>query len=84
MAVINGHELKKEDFDLTDAGCYVNKAGLTKFIKKLTSKLETKTSYLDYIDYKIDFRTAMQMQLDSLVKAMETGDPSNYKAIRIR
>ncbi len=84
MAVINGHELKKEDFELTDAGCYVSKTGLSKFISKLTTKLETKTSYLDYVDYKVNFRIAMQMQLDSLVKAMETGDPSYYKAIKIR
>ena len=63
---------------------YLNKKGVGILIKKLERKLQTDVRYLDYIDYPVDFRHAMLLQVNQLIKAMESEDASLYHPILIR
>jgi CRISPR-associated endonuclease Cas1 len=86
MSMINGHEIHKEDFitDLDEPGCFLTRNGIKLFLSKLEKKLQTEVRYLSYTDYPVSFRRGIALQLDLLVKAIETEDASIYKPIEIR
>lgn len=77
---------KKEEFthNVDEPGCYLNRKGVGILIKKLEKKFQTDVKYLSYIDYTVDFRHAMLLQVNQLVKAMESEDASLYCPIQIR
>lgn len=76
MSIINGNEITKEEFihNVDEPGCYLNRKGVGILIKKLEKKFQTDVKYLIYIDYSVDFRHAMLLQVNQLVKAMENED----------
>lgn len=86
MSMINGHEIEKGDFTfhLEQPGCYLSKNGMKKYLNKLEKKLQTEVRYLTYIDYSVSFRQAIALQINQLVKAIETEDVSCYEPIQIR
>ncbi len=86
MSMINGHEIHKEDFmtDMDEPGCFLTRNGIKLYLSKLEKKLQTEVRYLSYIDYAVSFRRAIALQLDLLVKAIESEDASIYKPIEIR
>lgn len=86
MSIINGNEITKEEFthNVDEPGCYLNRKGVGILIKKLEKKFQTDVKYLNYIDYSVDFRHAMLLQVNQLVKAMESEDASLYYPIQIR
>ena len=76
----------KDDFvcNLDEPGCFLTKEGMKVFIKKLEEKLQTRTRYIQYVDYPVDFRRAIHLQVGQLVKAVEENDSSIYTPITIR
>jgi len=44
----------------------------------------TKSSYLDYIDYQVSFRRAIELQAGQLAKAIEEENPNIYLPVVIR
>ena len=50
----------------------------------LEEKLQTRTRYIQYVDYPVDFRRAIHLQVGQLVKAVEENDSSIYTPITIR
>ena len=86
MSIVNGNEITKEEFihNVDEPGCYLNRKGVGILIKKLEKKFQTDVKYLSYIDYSVDFRHAMLLQVNQLVKAMESEDASLYYPIQIR
>lgn len=86
MSMINGHEIQKEDFatDMDEPGCFLTKSGMKKFLPKLEKKLQAQMKYLSYVDYDVSFRQGMALQLNRLVKAIESRDASIYRPIEIR
>lgn len=86
MSVLNGHEMTTDHFmeGLDAPGCFLTKEGLKVYLKKLEKKLQTDIRYLDYVEYPVSFRRAMDLQVGCLVKAIETEDASLYTPIRIR
>lgn len=86
MSIINGNEITKEEFihNVDEPGCYLSRKGVGILIKKLEKKFQTDVKYLSYIDYSVDFRHAMMLQVNQLVKAMENEDASLYYPIQIR
>ena len=86
MSMINGHEIQKEDFttDIDAPGCFLTKNGIKIFLSKLEKKLQTEVKYLSYVNYPVSFRRGIALQIESLVKAIETQDASIYKPIEIR
>ena len=86
MSMINGHELKKDDFyfDYEDPGCFLTRDCLKKYIEKLEDKLNTKTKYLSYVEYPVNFRGAISLQIKTLVDAINKEDFSLYNPIQIR
>ena len=86
MSLINGHEIRKEDFvfDMEEPGCYLASSGLKIFLNKLEKKFQTEVKYLTYVDYPVSFRRAIFLQMEQLVKAVEKGDVAYYEPIQIR
>ncbi len=70
--------------DLDEPGCFLTKNGIKLFLGKLEKKLKTEVKYLTYVDYSVSFRRGISLQMDMLVKAVETGDASIYQPIEIR
>ena len=70
--------------DIDEPGCFLTRNGIKVYLSKLERKPQTEVRYLSYIDYAVSFRRAIALQLDLLVKAIETGDASIYKPIEIR
>ncbi len=86
MSVLNGHELNQEDFyrDPETGGVLLGKTGFKTFIGKLEHKLRTDNRYLNYIDYSVSFRRAMDLQMNQFCKAIENNDPDQYSPVIIR
>lgn len=86
LSLLNGHELCKEDFyiDEDNLGVYLTKEGFKIYINKLENKFRTKNKYLSYVDYSVNFRRAMDLQVNQLVKAIEEENVDLYKPIIIR
>ena len=86
MSLINGHEIKTEHFmrGADDPGIYLTKDGMSIFIQKIEKKLRQEMKYLDYIDYPVSFRRAMELQINSFINVVEKEDESYYHPIWIR
>jgi len=85
MSLINGHEIKKNMFYYEDdGGCYIDKNGLNIFLNKLEKKIMTSFRYLYRVDYDVNFRRAIALQTDRLIKAIEQKDASQYEPVIIR
>lgn len=84
MSLVNGNEIRKEHFQKDEKGTYLNKDGIKIFVNKLEKKMRTEIKYLDYIDYSVSFRRALDLQILQLIRGMEEDDPSRYHPIRIR
>ena len=86
MSMFNGHELMQKDFyrDNDTKAVYLTKDGFKTFIDKMEKKLHTDSNYLSYIDYRVSFRRALDLQVNQLCQAIETGDPKIYKPVLIR
>lgn len=86
MSMINGHEIRKDDFvfHYEEPGCYLTKSGLKLYLNKLEKKFQTEVRYLSYTEYAVSFRRAIFLQIEQLTKAIETEDASLYEPIVIR
>ena len=86
MSMVNGHEIFVEDFyqDVDTPGYFLNKDGMKKFLNKIDGKLRAETKYLDYVDYAVNFRRAIDLQIGQLVKAIEEDDYRLYNPIWLR
>lgn len=86
LSCINGHEIKKDSFEISQLnnGVYLNKDGFRFFVDKFEKKMNTKSKYLDYVDYSLSFRQAIDLQVGRLAKSIDTGKPDFYHPIRLR
>lgn len=86
LSMLNGRELNKENFysDVEQPGVFLDKDGFRLYIKKLENKFRSSANYLSYVDYRVSFRRALDLQVNQLVKAIETGDADAYSPIIIR
>lgn len=86
MSLVRGNEINIDDFhELEDKdGIFIDRDGMKIIIKKLEGKFVTKSSYLDYIDYNVSFRRAIELQAGRLAKAIEEEDPDIYSPVIIR
>ena len=86
MSLVNGHEIKSGHFvkGIDDEGVYLTKEGMNLFIQKIEKKLRQEMKYLEYIDYAVSFRRAMELQINSFILAIEKEDVNYYHPIWIR
>ncbi|MDY5497365.1 MAG: CRISPR-associated endonuclease Cas1 [Anaerobutyricum sp.] len=86
LAMTNGNEVSPEDFysDNEQPGIFLNKDFFKKFVKKLESKFQADNKYLDYIDYRVSFRRALDLQVNQLVKMIESENVEEYHPVMIR
>lgn len=62
----------------------LDKEGFKKYIGKLENKFHADQKYLFYIDYRVSFRRALDLQVNQLTKAIEENDASLYMPVVIR
>jgi CRISPR-associated protein Cas1 len=86
MNIINNGDITRRNFTEPNEneGVYVNREGLNMFISSVEDKLHSENKYLDYILEPVSNRHAMELQVNSFVKAIELEDASVYHPIRIR
>ncbi len=86
MSLLNGHEIGKDDFYSEEGrpGIFLTKQGFKTFVNKLENKFHTDNKYLDYVEYSVSFRRALDLQVNQLCRAIETGDPTVYRPVQIR
>ena len=84
MSLVNGHEIRKSEFDRDENGVYLSNSAFKTFIRKLDNKLRTDSRYIEMEEFSTDFRHALDHQITSLVKAMEEKKPDIYQPVVIR
>lgn len=86
MSLINGHEIQKDHFEknVDEPGCFLTHEGLKIFMNKFEEKMKTRNRYLDYIEDRTTFRTAVAYQIGRLSEAIQHEDVSCYKPIIVR
>ena len=86
MSLINGNEIEKSEFNYDEEtnGCFIERNGLSIFLKKLENKMQSSNKYLSYIDHPVNFRRAIGMQVSKLAEAIEENDSSIYIPVKIR
>lgn len=86
MNLINGHEIKIEQFsyDTYGNGVFLNRDAMKIFINKMEKRMGTDNSYLKHIEYRVSFRRSLELQIDSLIHAMQEEDMDLYQPVRIR
>ena len=84
MSLVNGHEIKKDEFDKDEKGVYLSNTAFKTFIRKLDNKLRTDSRYIETEEFSMDFRHSLDHQITSLVKAMEEKKPDIYQPLVIR
>ena len=86
MSLLNGHEIKSEDFyqEEEQSGVYLSTRGFKTYLKKLEDRFHKDNKYLSYVDYAVSFRRAMDLQVNQFCHAIENNDPTLYKPVQIR
>lgn len=86
MSLVNGNEITNEDFTSYEGSdnVYLTKEGTKKFILNYEEKMNSKSKYLDYVDYSLTFRKAIELQVGSLAKAIDMNDPNLYHPLKLR
>ena len=86
MSMLNGHELLPSDFykDEESGGVFLEKNAFKSYVGKLENKFHTNNNYLGYIEYRVSFRRALDLQVNQFCKAIENNDPNLYIPVRIR
>ena len=86
MSLVNGNEIQVDNFykDEEMGGVFFDDVGMGIFINKLQKKFQSKTKYLSYVDYPVTFRSAVDLQVLQLCKAIEENSPQLYRPMRIR
>lgn len=75
---------KDFEYSSVDGGVYLNNKAAKIFIAEYEKKVRTRSHYLQYVDYEVSFRRALEMQCQRLAKAIETGEPAAYQPVVIR
>lgn len=86
LSMVNGNEVDLDDFysDNEQPGIFLNSDFFRKFVKKLENKFQSDNKYLDYVDYRASFRRALDLQVNQLVKVIETENVEEYHPVIIR
>jgi len=86
MSMVNGHEIKSENFYSVpdEPGIYLDKTGFNAFIGKLERRFAVDQKYLHDAEYAVSFRRAINLQALSLAQAIEAEDAGLYTPIIVR
>lgn len=86
MSLLNGHEISPDDFYKEEGreGIFLSSKGFKTYVGKLEDKFHASSKYLDYVDYSVSFRRAMDLQVNQFCSAIEKDDPALYHPVQIR
>lgn len=83
---ISRYMIQKEDFCKPDEGkgIYLKKDAAKAFISEYEKKIRTKSKYVEYADFAVSFRRAIEMQTEQYIRCMESADMNSYKPVLLR
>ncbi len=84
MSLVNGREVDREDFTVTDNGVFLGDKVFKIFLKKYETKMRTETRYLPEHKGGVSYRRALWLQTSALAKAVDNEDETLYMPIYIR
>lgn len=86
LSLVQGNEIDLDAFYKNEetGGVYLNKDCMKIFIKKLEHKINSENKYLEYIDYPVPFRRAIELQINSFSKVLDKMDFEEYQPLIIR
>ena len=58
--------------------------GFKTYVGKLEEKFHADNKYLNYVNYAVSFRRALDLQINAFCNALENNDPTLYKPVQIR
>lgn len=78
--------IKCEHFEepTLEGGIYLDSQASKTYIAEYEKKVRGRSNYINYVDYSVSFRRAIEMQCQRLAKAVEEGDPEIYQPVVIR
>jgi len=84
--VVNRGIINKSDFNKPndEGGVYLDTKASKTFIAEYEKKVRGRSQYLNYVDYSVSFRRAIDMQCQRLARAIEEDDPKIYQPVVIR
>lgn len=77
-------KVKKEDFEITQEGVFLNQKILKTYLEEIQKKLSTTQKYLNYLKEEVTYRRAIYNQAKKLVNAIEQEDAYIYEPLKIR
>lgn len=86
MSMINGNELRSEDFyqKKGSPAVYMTDPGRRRFIEKLEMRMMTEMKYLKSMNKEVTFRHAIAIQVSKFIKAIENQNADYYEPVMIR
>jgi len=85
LSMIQGHEIRSEDFESGDGeGIYLTNTGLKKFIAKFEKKLNTEIRYLQYENKSYSMRDAIGVQCRKIRESVLSADSDVYLPVKIK
>nr|WP_083454066.1 CRISPR-associated endonuclease Cas1 [Syntrophomonas palmitatica] len=78
--------IKREHFEkpAQEGGVYLDKQASKIYIAEYEKKVRSRSNYINYVDYSVSFRRAIEMQCQRLAHAVEEGNPDIYQPVVIR
>lgn len=84
LSLIQGHEIRLDEFVVEDGRCIMSDAARRVMLIKLEKRMHTPMQYLKYIDKPVTFRQAIWHQAERMAMTIETGNPNLYMPVYIR
>lgn len=84
MSLVQGKEIHKEQFLITEQGCYLNNEGKSIYLGKLEKKLHQSMQYLNYINKPVSFRLGLWHQIQCMRQVIEESNAELYNPVTIR
>ena len=83
--LIRRNMLEADSFEADEkGGIYIGKNNIKIFIREYEKRLNTKSRYLDNLDYEITYRRAFVEQANMLCKAIENRNAEIYSPVILR
>ncbi|MCQ2534352.1 MAG: CRISPR-associated endonuclease Cas1 [Clostridia bacterium] len=84
LSLIQGHEIKRYMFEITDNRCWMTDEAKRLLINKIEHRMYSEHKYLTYISKEITYRMALWHQIERLGKAVDNANPELYEPVIIR
>ncbi len=84
VGMINGNEVHVDDFRKEGPGVYMGSDCLKKVTLKFENQFVTRCNYIPGVEYDMNYRQAMEYQINRYARFIDSGNPEVYSPILFR